>query len=102
MGRSAANRFSGGFPRCGILYTRRARRYTAEGDPLPHPIERIPSAMMRSSVSAGLLLGVLLCAGSAFAQDTHAKPVVLERRDATVTLEAYAPNIVRVTMSLKK
>jgi len=40
----------------------------------------------------------LLVAGPAFAQ----KQVVLERRDATVTLEAYAPNIVRVTMSLKK
>ena len=40
----------------------------------------------------------LFAAGSALAQ----KQIVLERRDATVTLEAYAPNIVRVTMSLKK
>jgi alpha-D-xyloside xylohydrolase len=58
--------------------------------------------MMRFFVSAGLLLGALLAAGSACAQDSNGKPVVLERRDATVTLEAYAPNIVRITLSLKK
>lgn len=58
--------------------------------------------MMRPSVLAGLLFAVLLTAGSAPAQDSNGKPVVLERRDATVTLEAYAPNIVRITMSLKK
>ena len=56
--------------------------------------------MMRSLVSAGLLFGALVA--GAFAQDSNAKPLVLERRDATVTLEAYAPNIVRVTLSLKK
>ncbi|MGA7525090.1 MAG: glycoside hydrolase family 31 protein [Acidobacteriaceae bacterium] len=58
--------------------------------------------MMRSFVAAGLLFGALLMAGSAFAQDSTSKPIVLERRDATVTLEAYAPNIVRITLSLKK
>src|ERR1039458_5414587 len=41
---------------------------------------------------------LLLAAGSARAQ----KQIVLERRDAIVTLEAYSPNIVRITMSLEK
>lgn len=57
--------------------------------------------MIRPLVLTGLLIGTVLT-GGAFAQDSNAKPVVLERRDATVTLEAYAPNIVRVTLSLKK
>jgi alpha-D-xyloside xylohydrolase len=48
--------------------------------------------------TAGFLVFALLAGGSACAQ----KQVVLERRDATVTLESYAPNVVRVTMSLKK
>jgi alpha-D-xyloside xylohydrolase len=47
---------------------------------------------------AGFLLLSLLVSGSAVAQ----KQIVLERRDATVTLEPYAPNIVRITMSLKR
>ena len=54
--------------------------------------------MTRIVFAAGLLVVSLLAAGSALAQ----KPVVLARRDATVTLEPYAPNIIRVTMSLKK
>lgn len=53
--------------------------------------------MTRTILASGLV-SLSLLAGSAFAQ----KPVVLERRDATVTLEAYAPNVVRVTMSLNK
>ncbi len=65
---------------------------------------------MRPLVSAGFLIGTLLAAGNAFAQDSHPVPrapghpseMILERRDATVTLEAYAPNIVRITLSLKK
>jgi len=36
------------------------------------------------------------------AQTSGKKQIVLERRDATVTLEAYAPNIVRITLSLRK
>ncbi|HEX3663464.1 MAG TPA: glycoside hydrolase family 31 protein [Acidobacteriaceae bacterium] len=58
--------------------------------------------MMRSFVATGLLFGALLTVGGALAQDSNAKPIVLERRDATVTLEAYAPNIVRITLSLNK
>ncbi|HKO11538.1 MAG TPA: TIM-barrel domain-containing protein [Acidobacteriaceae bacterium] len=54
--------------------------------------------MNRIVFAACLLVVSLLAAGSALAQ----KPVVLARRDATVTLEPYAPNIIRVTMSLKK
>jgi alpha-D-xyloside xylohydrolase len=54
--------------------------------------------MTRTFVAAGVTLLSLLAAGGAVAQ----KQIVLERRDATVTLEPYAPNIVRVTMSLKK
>ncbi|HTV16223.1 MAG TPA: TIM-barrel domain-containing protein [Acidobacteriaceae bacterium] len=54
--------------------------------------------MTRRLSSAALLASSLFFSPSLFAQ----KPVVLERRDATVTLEAYAPNIVRITMSLKK
>ncbi len=46
----------------------------------------------------GMLLMALLAAGSACAQ----KPIVLQRRDATVVLEAYGPNIVRITMSLSR
>jgi alpha-D-xyloside xylohydrolase len=53
---------------------------------------------MPRGLSAAALALSLLAAPSLFAQ----KPVVLERRDATVTLEAYAPNIVRITLSLKK
>jgi alpha-D-xyloside xylohydrolase len=54
--------------------------------------------MTRTFVAAGVTLLSLLAAGSAVAQ----KQIVLERRDATVTLEPYAPNVVRITMSLKK
>ncbi len=48
--------------------------------------------------SAAFLLVSLLAAARASAQ----KPIVLERRDATVTLEAYAPNIVRITHESEK
>ena len=54
--------------------------------------------MNRIVLAAGLALVSLLAVSSAVAQ----KPIVLERRDATVTLEPYAPNIIRVTMSLKR
>jgi alpha-D-xyloside xylohydrolase len=47
---------------------------------------------------AGLLVLLQLTVAGGFAQ----KQIVLERRDATVTLEPYAPNVVRITMSLKK
>ena len=46
----------------------------------------------------GLVVLSLLACGSALGQEQ----IVLERRDATVVLEPYAPNIVRITMSVKK
>ena len=49
-------------------------------------------AMMHKCVWAGAVLLSLLAAGSVGAQ----KQIVLERRDATVVLEPYAPNIVRI------
>jgi len=54
--------------------------------------------MTHRLVSAGVLLLSLLSAATLIAQ----KQVVLDRRDATVTLEPYAPNVLRITMSLKK
>ncbi len=46
-----------------------------------------------------LLMLILACAGLANAQAT---PVVLDRNGGTVVLEPYAPNIIRVTLSLNK
>jgi alpha-D-xyloside xylohydrolase len=54
--------------------------------------------MHRRLSAATILASALLIAPGLLAQ----KPIVLERRDATVTLEAYAPNIVRITLSLIK
>ncbi|MGH9656101.1 MAG: TIM-barrel domain-containing protein [Bryobacteraceae bacterium] len=45
------------------------------------------------------LAGILGFASAVFAQKP---PVVLNRGGATVTLEPYAPNIIRITLSLKK
>ena len=42
---------------------------------------------------------VVLCTGLANAQQTK---VVLDRDGSTIVLEAYAPNIIRVTLSLLK
>lgn len=50
-----------------------------------------------------LLLSVLLpLTPLTHAQTSGRKQIVLDRRDATVTLEPYAPNIVRITLSLRK
>jgi alpha-D-xyloside xylohydrolase len=54
--------------------------------------------MNRTKLAAGLVFVSLWASSGAQAQ----KQVVLERRDATVTLESYAPNVVRITMSLKR
>jgi hypothetical protein len=69
----------------GLLRQKRARTKTKDG-----------GSMNRRT--AGLLVILLLAWGSALGQ----KQIVLERRDATVVVEPYAPNIVRITMSLKK
>ncbi|MGB7133799.1 MAG: TIM-barrel domain-containing protein [Acidobacteriaceae bacterium] len=55
---------------------------------------------MRSPLLAVLPFAFLLTAAPA--QESSQKPIVLTRRDSTVTLEAYAPNIVRITMSLDR
>ncbi len=52
---------------------------------------------MNRRMVAVVVFSLLACSG-AVAQ----KQIVIERRDATVVLEPYAPNIVRITMSLKK
>jgi alpha-D-xyloside xylohydrolase len=54
------------------------------------------SRLFRSVVA---LIVVSLLVGAATAQQT---PVVLARDNSTIALEAYAPNIVRVTLSLQK
>jgi alpha-D-xyloside xylohydrolase len=46
------------------------------------------------------IIGLALLLTVVLAGQTPAPPVVLTRSNATVTLEAYAPNIVRVTLSL--
>jgi alpha-D-xyloside xylohydrolase len=46
-----------------------------------------------------LFLFISSCAGIAMAQ---VSPVVLDRGDSTVALEPYAPNIIRVTLSLRR
>src|SRR5690348_6846127 len=84
-------------PPLSALYIAPPRAYTASVSS-PKLFWKNSSAMNRIVFAACLLVVSLLAAGSALAQ----KPVVLARRDATVTLEPYAPNIIRVTMSLKK
>jgi alpha-D-xyloside xylohydrolase len=59
---------------------------------------RLRVAMNRTLCFAGIFLAALLAAGSACAQ----KQIVLQRRDATVVLEPYGPNIVRITISLNQ
>jgi alpha-D-xyloside xylohydrolase len=47
------------------------------------------------------LILVLVVAGAGIA-GAEAAPVVLDRDGSTVVLEPYAPNIIRVTLSLNK
>ena len=54
--------------------------------------------MTKKLFTAGILLVLLLAAAGACAQEQ----VVLKRGNATVALESYAPNIVRITISLDK
>src|SRR5579875_910210 len=54
--------------------------------------------MICRRLSAALMLLSLLAAAGAHAQ----KQLVLSRQDATVSLEPYAPNIVRITISFSK
>jgi hypothetical protein len=60
-----------------------------------------PFLLFSPNLNAALLLLVLIvvCASVAAAD---APPVVLDRDGSNVVLEAYAPNIIRVTLSLNK
>ena len=63
---------------------------------------RIERAWLRKSLLCGLgvvVLAILLLCSAANAQDG---PLVLERGGRTISLEPYAPNIVRVTISRDK
>jgi hypothetical protein len=51
---------------------------------------------------SGALFVLLLAGGWAHAQATDPQPLVLERDGSTIVLEPYAPNIVRVTLSLDR
>jgi alpha-D-xyloside xylohydrolase len=55
--------------------------------------------LVRQLIPVVLAIGALGCVGSARAQSS---PVVLTRESSTIALEAYAPNIIRVTLSLQK
>ena len=50
----------------------------------------------------GVGLGVCCCAGAMGAMGAGAQQLTLQRGDATVVVEPYAPNVVRVTLSLLK
>jgi alpha-D-xyloside xylohydrolase len=56
--------------------------------------------MRRSSFVVALIVGTVLPAGACLAQDASQR-LVLDRKGETIVLEPYAPNILRVTMSLK-
>src|ERR1039458_3678812 len=55
--------------------------------------------MIRTSHLAVAMLAVLLVSGDARAQRPQ---IVLDRDGGTIVLEPYAPNIIRVTLSLLK
>jgi alpha-D-xyloside xylohydrolase len=56
--------------------------------------------MQRFSAVIALFAGIVLTVASALAQ-TPAQRLVLDRKGETIVLEPYAPNILRVTLSLK-
>src|SRR5450432_2586690 len=62
----------------------------------------ITGTLRRAGTVVGLIGGMAaVCMGTAYAQDTPGK-IVLTRGEATVVLEPYAPNIIRVTLSKQK
>jgi alpha-D-xyloside xylohydrolase len=59
--------------------------------------------MIANNVSAGLAAALLGLTGISWAQaplPPPSSPVILQRGPGTISLEAYAPNIIRVTLSL--
>jgi alpha-D-xyloside xylohydrolase len=65
-----------------------------------HTTIRQPNLPHSRAMRGLLCLLILLSAGSVLAQTKE--DVVLSRQEATVMLEPYAPNIIRVTLSLRK
>jgi hypothetical protein len=65
------------------------------------PVSPVPTRPERRTDFLGraclLLVLIVVCASVA-----DASPVVLNRDGSTVVLEAYAPNIIRVTLNLNK
>jgi alpha-D-xyloside xylohydrolase len=57
--------------------------------------------MQRSSSVLAVFAGIILAATCALAQNPGQR-LVLDRNGATIVLEPYAPNILRVTLSLKR
>ena len=57
----------------------------------------VPTALLGRACH--LLLVMVVCVGFTNAQDV---PVVLDRDGGTIVLEPYAPNIIRVSLSLRK
>ena len=64
--------------------------------------ELLLTCQRASSVGGGLLALGLLCLGSAGQAQTSPAHIVTQREEATVVIEPYAPNIVRVSISLLK
>src|SRR6202142_4553545 len=62
-------------------------------------VNKIMESVFRRIGSAAVLVAVTICAGLASAEQPQ---VVLDRGGSTVALEAYAPNIIRVTLNLQK
>src|SRR5208282_5338968 len=58
-------------------------------------------SMQRFSAALAVFAGIVLTAGSALAQ-TPSQRLELDRTGQTVVLEPYAPNILRVTLSLNR
>jgi alpha-D-xyloside xylohydrolase len=57
--------------------------------------------MRRSSIVLALIVGAFLSAAPCRAQD-HSERLDLDRKGETIVLEPYAPNILRVTLSLSR
>ena len=62
-------------------------------------VNKSTASVFRKIGSAAVLVAVVLCADLASAEQPQ---VVLDRGGSTVVLEPYAPNIIRVTLSLQK
>jgi alpha-D-xyloside xylohydrolase len=62
-------------------------------------VRKATASPIRKIGPIAALVAVTFCAGRA---STQQSPVVLNRGGSTIALEAYAPNIIRITLSLQK